>query len=97
MYRKSKIFIAAALMLSLAIPASAKAETTTDLDPATDAALDAAIGGEHRTPENKARDIYRHPKETLAFFGFRPDMTVVEVWPGGGWYTEILAHALKDR
>src|SRR3546814_6090312 len=36
-------------------------------------------------------DRYRHPAETLGFFGIRPDMTVVEIWPGGGWYTEILA------
>ena len=37
------------------------------------------------------RDRYRHPRETLAFFGVRPGDTVVEIWPGGGWYTEILA------
>ena len=67
-----------------------------ELDTATSAALDAAIAGDHRSAENKARDAYRHPKKTLAFFGFRSDMTVVEIWPGGGWYTEILAPALKD-
>ncbi len=61
------------------------------------AALDAAIAGEHRSDENRARDRYRHPKETLLFFGFRPDMTVVEMLPGGGWYTEILAPALKEN
>ncbi len=61
------------------------------------AALDAAIAGEHRSAENRARDRYRHPKETLLFFGFRPDMTVVEMLPGGGWYTEILAPALKEH
>ncbi|MGB1199490.1 MAG: class I SAM-dependent methyltransferase [Thalassotalea sp.] len=58
-------------------------------------ALDNAITGEHRSAANKARDQYRHPKETLAFFGFSSDMTVVELTPGGGWYTEILAPALK--
>lgn len=67
------------------------------LDAATSAALDAAIAGDHRSAENKARDVYRHPKETLAFFGFRSDMTVVEIWPGAGWYTQILAPALRDR
>ncbi|MEX2125789.1 MAG: hypothetical protein WD795_18010 [Woeseia sp.] len=67
------------------------------LDAVTEAALDAAIAGDHRSDANKARDKYRHPKETLAFFGFRSDMTVVEIWPGGGWYTEILAPALKDK
>jgi predicted methyltransferase len=68
-----------------------------DTDAETAAALDAAIGGSHRSAENRARDKYRHPKETLAFFGFRPDMTVVEMLPGGGWYTEILAPALKEN
>ena len=61
------------------------------------AALDAAVNGEHRSAANKARDRYRHPGETLAFFGFRPDMTVVEIWPGSGWYTEILAAALREE
>lgn len=61
------------------------------------AVLDAAIAGEHRSPDSKARDQYRHPKETLQFFGFQPDMTVVEIWPGTGWYTEILAPALKEK
>lgn len=58
-------------------------------------ALRAAIEGKHRTPAFKARDKYRHPFETLMFFGIKPDMTVVEIWPGGGWYTEILAPFLK--
>ena len=58
--------------------------------------LDAAIAGAHRDPANVARDPYRHPKETLQFFGLEPDMTVVEVWPGGGWWTEILAPVLRD-
>ncbi len=49
------------------------------------------VKGEHRSDKNIARNEYRHPQETLAFFGIRPDMTVVELWPGGGWYTEILA------
>ena len=43
-----------------------------------------------------ARDVYRHPKETLSLFGIRPDMHVLEILPGGGWYTEILAPYLKD-
>jgi len=61
------------------------------------AALDAALAGSHRSGANKARDRYRHPKETLAFFGLRPEMTVVEIWPGGGWYTEVLAPVLHER
>jgi len=57
--------------------------------------LQNAVSGDHRTAKNKARDQYRHPIETLKFFGFAPNMTVVEITPGGGWYTEILAPALK--
>ncbi len=56
----------------------------------------AVISGEHRASENTSRDQYRHPVETLAFFEVRPSMTVVEVWPGGGWYTEILAPLLRQ-
>lgn len=58
-------------------------------------ALSQSVSGEHRSAKNKARDQYRHPVETLKFFGFSPEMTVVEITPGGGWYTEILAPALK--
>jgi predicted methyltransferase len=65
------------------------------LDAATSAAVDAALAGEHRSERNKMRDSERHPKETLEFFGLRRDMSVVEIWPGGGWYAEILAPVLK--
>ncbi|NJN52034.1 MAG: class I SAM-dependent methyltransferase [Gammaproteobacteria bacterium] len=51
--------------------------------------------GEHRTEANRARDGFRHPIETLTFFGVTPTSSVVEVWPGGGWYTEILAPYLR--
>lgn len=43
-----------------------------------------------RTDANKARDVYRHPAETLAFFGVTPHSKVIEIWPGGGWYADIL-------
>ncbi len=62
-----------------------------------DAALDAALAGPQRSEANRARDVYRHPAQTLAFFGIKPDMTVVEIMPGGGWYTEILAPYLRDK
>lgn len=62
-----------------------------------DTSIAAAIGAETRTPTNVARDRYRHPRETLSFFGVEPDDTVVEIWPGGGWYTEILAPLLRER
>jgi len=58
--------------------------------------LRTVVNGYHRAPERKARDVYRHPVETLTFFGIKPNMTVVELWPFGGWYTEILAPYLKD-
>jgi predicted methyltransferase len=60
-------------------------------------ALEAAVHGSWRTPEFVKRDKYRHPVQTLEFFGIRPDMRVVEVLPGGGWYTEILAPFLRDH
>jgi predicted methyltransferase len=67
-------------------------------DAATLATLDKVIAGDHRSAQNRARDAWRHPKETLKFFGFRQDMTVLEIWPGGGgWYTEILAPALREH
>lgn len=53
--------------------------------------------GDHRSESNKARDQYRHPAETLAFFGIKDGDTVMEIWPGGGWYTEILAPAMRDH
>ncbi len=59
--------------------------------------LAAAIASPARTPKFTARDQYRHPLETLRFFGVRPDQTVVEIWPGGGWYMEILAPYLRDH
>ena len=61
------------------------------------ALLDQAIAGTHRTPAFAVRDPYRHPKETLLFFGIRPDSHVAEVWPGAGWYAEILAPYLRDK
>ena len=65
--------------------------------PAVDPALHAAIDGDHRSAGNKARDVHRHPAETLTWLGVEPDMTVVEIWPSRGWYTEILAPYLRDN
>ena len=67
------------------------------LDSRTASELDAILASDHRSQANRARDVYRHPKETLLFFGIQPDMTVVEVWPGAGWYTEILAPLLREN
>jgi predicted methyltransferase len=62
-----------------------------------DAGLLEAVAGSHRTPAKVERDRYRHPVEVLEFFGIRPDMTVVEMWAEGGWWTEILAPYLHDE
>ena len=68
-----------------------------DKHDATHEALVAAASGPTRKPEERARDAYRHPVETLETFGIRPDMKVVELSPGGGWYTAILAPLLEDN
>ncbi len=60
-------------------------------------AIDDILQFSHRPASHKARDVYRHPKKTLEFFDIKPFMTVVEIWPGAGWYTEILAPYLKDE
>lgn len=65
--------------------------------PSATAALRAAIADPQRGAENRARDRYRHPAETLAFFGVKPGDTIVEFSPGGGWYTEILAPLVKGN
>lgn len=85
----------AALLGSLALIAGAWAQDAEAPD--IRAKIQAAMAGEHRSEENKARDQYRHPLETLEFFGLRDDMTVMEIWPGAGWYTEILGPVLKDN
>lgn len=63
----------------------------------TAAQLDAVLDGSWRSEANRARDVYRHPKQTLQFFGVRPDLTIIEVTPSAGWYTEILAPLLHDN
>ena len=64
---------------------------------ATTQALDRILAGDQRSEESRARDRYRHPKATLLFFGIRPEMSVLEVWPEPGWYTEVLAPLLADK
>jgi len=57
--------------------------------------LEQALAGEQRSAAHKSRDQFRHPKQTLDFFGFNDHMSVVEITPGGGWYMEIIAPAVK--
>lgn len=78
--------LCAALLLLVAGVACGAADT---------ASLEQAAAGAHRSEANKARDAHRHPVETLSFFGITPTMEVVEILPGEGWYTEILAPYLK--
>jgi predicted methyltransferase len=64
---------------------------------AATASLDSVLAGAWRDPKNVVRDKYRHPSETLTFFGVKSDQTVIEITPGGGWYAEILAPLLNDH
>jgi len=87
----------------LAPPAFAQDQPADALVPPTSAGdytatqLDQVIGGAWRPSEQRARDTWRHPKETLTFFELRPDQTVIEITPGGGWYAQILAPLLRDN
>jgi predicted methyltransferase len=64
---------------------------------ATATRIDAVLAGSHRSAANRARDAYRHPRQTLLFFGVRPEMTVVEITPNPGWYTEVLAPLVREH
>ncbi len=91
------------LFLALILSASACASTATpQVDKqataqpaATTAALQAAIDAPGRDAANRMRDGYRNPLQTLQFFGVLPNQTVIEITPGGGWYSEILAPYLN--
>jgi predicted methyltransferase len=93
------LFTATAVLAACAgAPTKTRAPPPVPRDAATAAAIEKVLAGAHRAPENRARDVYRHPLDTLLFFGIKPDMTVVEVWPGaGGWYTEVLAPLLAEH
>jgi predicted methyltransferase len=78
------------LVCACTAPVTTRQETT--------ATLDSILEGEHRSATNRARDQHRHPKETLLFFGLRPEMHVVEIWPDPtGWYTEIIAPLVREK
>jgi predicted methyltransferase len=81
-----------AILAATLCPAASIADNTSEPAAAPgDAALLAAVAGDWRNAEDKARDTYRHPVEALSFWGLAPGMTILEVQPGGGWWTEILA------
>ena len=83
--------VAAAALLALASVAYGAAPSLPS------STLAEVIAGPQRTPAFEARDRYRHPLEGLEFFGLKPDMSVVEIWPSGGWWTEILAPYLRAQ
>lgn len=92
------------LCLGIAIAFAGSVSVHAQTPPASDSssavtasALDTAMAGSWRAPASVARDAYRHPRETLGFFGIAPTQTVIEVTPGGGWYAEILAPYLHDN
>jgi predicted methyltransferase len=89
-YRHQIAFLALSSLLLTAC-------TTTHSRIAVRTQLDAALTGAHRTEAERARDPYRHPRDTLLFFGLRPNQTVVEVLPIGGWYTKVIAPVLRDK
>ncbi|KQW73212.1 methyltransferase [Phenylobacterium sp. Root77] len=84
-----------ALIGALALAACGRKGEAEPKPPAAKAArnmtLQDAVAGEWRPAADKARDPWRHPVETLEFWGLKPGQTVVEFWPGAGWYTDILA------
>lgn len=89
--------LALLLPLLLVACASTPSADTTATSQAADAGLDAAIAGAWRDPANVARDPHRHPAQTLRFFGVTPSSHVIEITPGGGWYTEILGPYLREE
>ena len=93
--KKTNLILKSAAVLSLLLTINTvQAHQTKSNDSAK---LEKVVAGKHRTAQFSARDIYRHPLETLKFFGIKDTMTVVEITPGGGWYAEILAPYLKDN
>lgn len=79
-----------ALIAAFAVVPTSQAQSS-----AKDPTLEAVVHGDWRTEKDRARDVYRHPFESLTFWGLRPGMTILEVQPGGGWWTEMLAPYAK--
>lgn len=92
------LMVGAALLAVPALQGTQTAEAaSTPASPGLSAALAPILAGDHRSEANRARDGWRHPAETLEFFGVAPGQRVVEIWPGAGWYSDILAPLLKDQ
>jgi predicted methyltransferase len=92
------LILLGAVALATTLAACGRDTRPDDAAPASIAARIAQVqAGDWRDPAFVARDVHRHPAQTLEFFGIRDDMTVIEIWPSGGWYTEILAPYLRER
>lgn len=89
--RRRHFLLAASAALAATAATAALQGRAPALPPAEQRALAAAVANPARSAANRARDQYRNPAATLAFFGVRPRSTVVELFPGGGWYSEIVA------
>jgi len=92
-YSLSVVIALCASLLLLSFQSQAQQQSE---DGQTTTALTIILAGPHRSEAERARDQYRHPLETLSWFGIQDNMTVVEIWPGRGWYTAILAPFLKE-
>jgi predicted methyltransferase len=90
LYKCGLVALAAALIAVGCASATSTQETSAQ-------ALERILADPERPQADRARDVYRHPKETLLFFGLRPQMQVVEIWPEPGWYTEVIAPFVKDQ
>ncbi|WP_322012187.1 methyltransferase [Paraburkholderia sp. J12] len=94
--RPRALYVAAALIALTVAGCTAPTQSAPQVSSAAAASLDAAIDGPQRSQPARARDVYRHPEQTLQFFDLAPTQTVLEIAPGGGWYTDILAPWLHD-
>jgi predicted methyltransferase len=97
MHRPRLTFLSVVLLFLALFALVACSASPAPVGDASYARLHSAVAGPGREPRHVARDVYRHPYETLAFFGVHEDATVVELWPGGGYYTSILAPFLAER
>ena len=93
--RGCRLLLASALLV--AVPAFAAPATVAPAKIQVTPAIDAAVKASARDPANVKRDNYRHPAQSLAFFKVSPEKTVIEITPGNGWYSEILAPLLRDK
>ena len=93
--RGCRLLLASALLA--AVPAFAAPATVAPAKIQVSPAIDAAVKAPTRDANNVKRDTYRHPAQTLSFFKVAPEKTVIEITPGNGWYSEILAPLLHDK